>query len=224
MRLALRVPRTATLAAIDIDDPEGMPATAAAMRVKPPRGAKANGHGPAEWQAPVRAKIRAVAAVRDDVAALMFARGQIDQACHAAARSYQQLFERAELVPIKTVDPSMPPSGTRCFGGNFVPMDQRRRAAERLVEVEAALFGRYGNTGVALVRDVLGSGKTIEAVAAERGDGADKQALKFWGSFFRRCLRALAEILGFVTVGAYGPYSAQVLPAPPALGSPPTGT
>jgi hypothetical protein len=59
---------------------------------------------------------------------------------------------------------------------------------------------------------VLGSGKTIEAVAAECGDGADKQALRFWGSFFRRCLRALAEILGFVTVGAY---AMQVLPATP---------
>jgi hypothetical protein len=148
-----RVPRTATLAAIDIDDPEGMPVTAAAMRVKPPRGAKANGHGPAEWQAPVRAKIRVVAVVRGDVAALMFARGQIDQACHAAARAYQQLFERAELVPIKTVDPSMPPIGTPCVGGNFV-----RRAAERLAEVEAALFGTFLNGAAAAdhVRQKIG--------------------------------------------------------------------
>jgi hypothetical protein len=56
--------------------------------------------------------------------------------------------------------------------------------------------------GLTLIRDVLGRGVTIEAAARERGE-ASKRRIDWWGSFFRRCLKALAVLLGFACKDAY---------------------
>jgi len=143
----------------------------------------------------VRPRIEVLAAIRDDVAAKMFARRQIDDACFMAARAYQATYERAEaLRRIKSVDPSMPPiSGSV---GQFKGIDGALRAARELKRIEAALSQRAGDDGVDLIRDVLGAGKTIELAARERGDD-DNPRIAWWGGTFRRCLRHLAEITGF---------------------------
>src|SRR5258706_357259 len=151
--------------------------------------------------APVRPRIEVLAAIRDDVAAKMFARRQIDDACFMAARAYQATYERAEaLRRIKSVDVSMPPiSGSVA---QFEGIDGALRAARELKRIEAALSQRAGDDGVDLIRDVLGAGKTIELAARERGDD-DKQRIGWWGGTFRRSLRHLAEISGFAVQGAY---------------------
>jgi hypothetical protein len=188
------------IAAIKIEDPYDTSAHRTATAVAPPQGA-ATDDGPAEWQAPVRPRIEVLAAIRDDVAAKMFARRQIDDAMFLAARSYQRTYERAEaLRRIKSVDLTMPPiSGAVA---QFESVDVALRATKELKRIERELSQRAGDDGVDLIRDVLGAGKTIALAARERGDDSGKK-LEWWGGTFRRCLRHLAEITGFAVQGAY---------------------
>jgi hypothetical protein len=192
-----KIPKTARLVTIDIADPDAV--AAAVERVEPPRGATINGHGPGEWQAPARRTVRVVA--RADTLAVMHARGQLDDASFYAGRAFQKLYEQAELTGMPSVDITMPRIVVRAIGGDYVGVDARRRAAEKLHQVEGELVARYGLVGLRLIRDVLGRGLTIEAAAGARGDENDKQGIRFWGSFLRRCLKALAVILGFATAG-----------------------
>jgi hypothetical protein len=85
-----------------------VPADEEATRLAGPPGSIANGSGPAEWLAPERPQIRVVAALRDDVAAKMFARHQINRASFLAARKYQSIHEVAEGARMRSCDPSMP--------------------------------------------------------------------------------------------------------------------
>jgi hypothetical protein len=196
------IPKNARIAAIDIDDPYSMPADVEATLALPPRGAR-TATGPATWEAPPRPKIRVIAALRDEVAAKMFARHQIDRACFLAARDYQRIHELAAAVHVKSLDPSMPPiSGGR--NDDFEGVDIQRRAVNDLRRIEARVEKVYGGEGVQLVRDVLALGKPLERAAAERGDGS-KQGARFLGGLFRRCLRCLAVACGFASAGAYGP-------------------
>jgi hypothetical protein len=192
-----RIPKSARLVPLSLDDPDYAPT--AAQVVAPPSGSTLNGHGPHEWQAPVRPIVHVVATVRGDVLNYMHARGQIDSASYQAGRRYQALYERAELAGLPTVDITMPHIIIRAIGGDFVRVDARRRAAHHLREVDAAVLAEFGITGLQLLRDILGAALTIEACSMRRGDGDDKQSLRFWGSYFRRCLRGLAVILGFAT-------------------------
>jgi hypothetical protein len=75
-------------------------------------------------------------------------------------------------------------------------------ATNEMKRIEKALQQPAGDDGVSLVRDILGSGFTIEAAAARRGD-RDKVRVSWWGGTFRRCLRHLAEICGFAVQCAY---------------------
>jgi hypothetical protein len=74
------------IAAMKIEDPYASSAHQVVTAVAPPTGAHTD-DGPMEWQAPVRPRIEVLAAIRDDVAAKMFARRQIDDACFLAARA-----------------------------------------------------------------------------------------------------------------------------------------
>jgi hypothetical protein len=188
------------IAAIKIEDPYDTSAHSPATAVAPPQGTVTD-DGPAEWQAPARPRIEVLAAIRDDVAAKMFARRQIDDACFLAARAYQTTYERAEaLRRVKSVDLSMPPiSGAVA---QFEGIDNALRAAKELKRIERELSQRAGDDGVELIRDVLGAGKTIESAARERGDDSGRR-MEWWGGLFRRCLRHLAEISGFAVQGAY---------------------
>jgi hypothetical protein len=187
------------VAAIVIEDPYAAYSQGPATAVAPPQSAATN-DGPVEWRAPARPRLEVLAAIRDDVAAKMYARHQIDEASFLAARNYQSVYERAEAARrVSSVDLEMPPiSGGR--GGDFQGADMVLRATKELKQIEGALLKRSGEDGVILIRDVLGVGKTIEAAAAERGDS---DGPRIWGGTFRRCLRHLAEITGFAVPGAY---------------------
>jgi hypothetical protein len=139
-----------------------------ATRIPPPAGAVAT-DGPAAWQAPVRPPIRVVATIRDDVAAKMYARHQIDRASYLAARKYQSIHEVAEGTRIRSCDPSMPAiSGGQ--GDAAEGIDHRLRARRDLERLEGQLAERYGREAVNLLRDVLGAGRTIQAAARDRGE------------------------------------------------------
>jgi hypothetical protein len=177
-----------------------VPAVEATL-VAPPAGALTT-DGPSTWQAPTRSRIRIVAAIRDDVPAKMFARHQIDRACFMAARDYENLYGTAAAVHLRSVDASMPPISGRRGDGFEAGVDAQRRAVKVLAQVEARLMRRYGDEGLQLLRDVLGRGCTIEVAARERGE-ATKDRIGWWGSFFRRCLKVLAVLLGHATKDAY---------------------
>jgi hypothetical protein len=132
----------------------------------------------------------------------MFARRQIDDAMFAAARKYQSIHDQAKSVDhIHTVDTTM----TQISGAQSVAYENAARALDagkELRRIEVALAKHVGEVGLALTRDVLGLGLTIEAAAAERGD-KDKARVGWWGGMFRRSLRHLAEISGYAVTHAY---------------------
>lgn len=194
-----RVPRDAGIGVLDIDTPYGVPNGATLQPMKPPRGARTS-NGPHEWQAPKADRIAVVASLKAP-ATKMFARRQIDRACYSAALMYERLHEMVRKGGVRSSDFTMPPiSGLKSDGP---PVDGRLRAGVTLMRAEEYVKARVGEEGLALIRDVLGEGMTIERAATLRGED-DKQSIRFFGSLFRRCLRHLAVVLGFAVKGAYG--------------------
>jgi hypothetical protein len=138
----------------------------------------------------------------------MYARRQIDDACFLAARHYQRSHEQAEaLRRLRSVDLSMPPIQGAI--NQFEGVDMALKAAREIKRLDAGLHKRAGEDGVALLRDVLCHGLTIERAAKKRGDG-NKAKVSWWGGTFRRCLHHLAEISGFAVSGAYRNLHRQV--------------
>jgi hypothetical protein len=190
------------IAAIEIDDPYATPQhETAALVARPGRGAADSPDAPCEWLAPRRERIKVMASTRDVVTG-MFARRQIDDAMFQAARNYQRLHERAgQLGSVRSIDLSAPQVSGR-LRGDFEHLDVQLRALHELQHVEAQLLRKTGEDGVALLRDVLGRGITVENAAKERGDD-DEARVRWWGGTFRRCLRHLAEVTGFAVKNAY---------------------
>ncbi len=81
-------------------------------------------------------------------------------------------------------------------------IDQALAARDELRQIEKQLSRKLGEDGVTLLRDVLGRGITIENATKERGE-SDGLAVTWFGGFFRRCLRHLAEVTGFAVKNAY---------------------
>jgi hypothetical protein len=195
-----RVPRDARIGVLDIDTPYGVPVGARLVRVNPPAGARTLGRTN-EWQAPKADRIPVVASLKAP-ATKMFARRQIDRACYMAAISYERLYELVHVRKgVRSSDFTMPPISGLMSAGPAI--EQRERAGSTLRRAEAYVRTRVGDEGLMLIRDILGTGMTIERAAVLRGE-ADKQSIRFFGSLFRRCLRHLAVVLGFAVKGAYG--------------------
>ena len=191
-----RIPQEARIAAVDIDDPYGVPADATAKLAPPPYGSDQQDGAVRTWLAPRPPRIRVVAALRDDVVAKMFARRQLDRASYLAARDYQALAEMSEAGRLRGLDLTSPPvSGGTNTGGS---VDLQHRATVALQRINNQLHRQHGGEGLSLVRDILVRGLTVEAAARMRG-AATKAACGFWGALFRRCLRCLAIALGYAT-------------------------
>jgi hypothetical protein len=187
------------VAEIDIDDPYAAPQHDAAT-VLPGPGRGAN-DGPKEWQAPRSGRIKVLASTRDAVAG-MYACRHIDEAMFNAARKYQRLHELAGWASaVKSVDIAAPQvsGSTRDYSAG---LDQALAARDEMKDIDAQIVQKLGEDGVELLRDILGRGMTIETAAAQRGEG-DKHRVGWWGGFFRRCLRHLAEVTGFAVRNAY---------------------
>jgi hypothetical protein len=76
------------------------------------------------------------------------------------------------------------------------------RAAKLRACGEAQLLKCHGIEALQLVRDVLGTGMTIESASAARGD-TGKVRVSWWGGLFRRALRCMAVTFGYATAHAY---------------------
>ncbi len=190
------------IAAIEIDDPwNDVAHQTATLIARPGRGATDNPDAPREWLAPGRGRIKVMASTRDTVTG-MYARRQIDEASFQAARKYQRLSEFAAwAASVKSVDVSAPQvqGSTRNYAAGI---DQALAARDELRQIEKQLSRKLGEDGVTLLRDVLGRGITIENATKERGE-SDGPAVTWFGGFFRRCLRHLAEVTGFAVKNAY---------------------
>jgi hypothetical protein len=93
----------------------------------------------------------------------------------------------------------------------YAAMDDALRASRELKEIEAKVAIDHGEEGVLLLRDVVGREIRIQDAARERGD-AHPTGVTWWGGYFRRSLRCLAEATGF---------AAQCLRQPRAQGRDP---
>lgn len=152
----------------------------------------------AEWIAPRKPLIEVYASKRDVIAG-MYARGQIDKAMFLAARDYAAIYETAMSLSVRGIDPAAPVvSG----GTGRDTLEAVADAASRLKGIETRLRRPQGDDAVALVRDVLGQGSTIQHAAERRGEPT-RQGVEFWGGRLQRALQQLAEITGYAVRGAY---------------------
>jgi hypothetical protein len=188
------------LTAIEIEDPYAAPQHDAATLVsRAGHTAQHNPDGPKEWLAPRRGRIQVLVSTVDVIAG-MYARHQIDEAMFSAARHYQHLTLRAGRVGnIQSVDLTAPvvSGGLR---NQYAAMDDALRASRELTEIEAKVAIEHGEEGVSLLRDVVGREIRIADAARERGQG---HMTTWWGGYFRRSLRCLAEVTGFAVRNAY---------------------
>ena len=64
--------------------------------------------------------------------------------------------------------------------------------SDQRAKIEARIVTRFGREGLELMRDVLGSGMTLEHAARERGE-VTKHDVGWWGGLFRACLRSVVS-------------------------------
>lgn len=183
---------------IIVDDPYAL-GEPAELRAPPRHAEKQGNETEREWIAPAKRPIEVLCSRRDVIAG-MYRRGHMDKAMFLAARDYQRTYETAMAQAARSIDPSAPVVSGGGAGGDRI--DGVIDAADALARIERRLSRRYGGEAVALVRQVLGQGFTIERAAQRRGDG-DKSRVEWWGGMFRRCLEQLAEACGHAVNGAY---------------------
>jgi hypothetical protein len=189
------VPRTARIAAVVIEDPYGLPSDQEAKLMIAKHTDRAS-EFVKSWQAPERAKITVIQSLRHDTLGKMFARHQIDQACYKAGRDYQALCEMAEVSPVRSIDPSMPPIANS-QANDAGDLYRKAQAVRTLHRLETALARAKGVEGVKLIRLVLGMSYSIEAAAAIMPPKNDRH----YGKQFRLCLNELAYLCGYVREG-----------------------
>jgi hypothetical protein len=137
----------------------------------------------------IGAKMSAVRSIRNDPLAGLHSRRHIDEAQYHAGRAFQHDFETAERGP-RAIDPSK-----EAVDGGQMPepiTEAQRKAAKKLAVVYRAL----GQSGSALVHDVLIHGRTMEQIGESRQMVSELE-LKYLGRRFRECLDELAVIYDF---------------------------
>ncbi len=128
---------------------------------------------------------------RDDPIAKMLTRHQIDTSQFEGGRAFQKDFEAAERGP-KAIDFTR-----EAVDGGQMPepiTEAQQKAARSLAVVYRAL----GQSGAALVHDVLIHRKTISQIGDSRGLPGERWE-KYFGMRFREALDTLAEVYGFAT-------------------------
>lgn len=137
----------------------------------------------------VGAKMTAVRSIRNDPLAGLHSRRHIDDAQYHAGRAFQRDFETAERGP-RAIDPSK-----EAVDGGVMPepiTESQRKAAKQLARV----YRRLGQSGSALVHDVLIHGRTVQQISESRMMISEAE-VKYVGRRFRECLDDLAELYDF---------------------------
>lgn len=137
-------------------------------------------------------RVTVVRALRDDPLGRLHARKQIGEAQYRAGREWQAAYEDCAIGHVGSIDPSNEPvdGSPKHAGPN---LDRITRAARKLAKWDRAL----GQDGSAIVRDILAERRSIEQVAARRGE-CSRTALDYFGRRFRECLTALAREMGYI--------------------------
>lgn len=133
--------------------------------------------------------------LRGDTLAYMLDRRQIDKCQFEAGRRWQRYHEDAGIGSIKAMDTTKEPVD----GGGAISegiTDRVKEAVRGLARADAAV----GLNGVFLIREVLGTGLTLDQVATSRGmvSKTDRDRL---GWRFRGCLDELAVAFGLADKG-----------------------
>jgi hypothetical protein len=188
-RIAIDLPFRAPTDIVTVDDPFALRDFAAPSAARR-RDGDATEAPATELRADRPDRVRAVRNLRDDPLAGMHARRHITDAQYRAGRSWQALYERAELRGVKAFDWRQPKVSGGC------PRRPPRvgpitRATSKLKALDAAL----GTDDADLLRGVLGHGRSLRQWAAERGRDtvAGRKAI---GQQFRAALDKVARKLG----------------------------
>jgi hypothetical protein len=142
----------------------------------------------------VGGRIPALRSIRDDPLAWLLVRQAITGPQYDAGREWQAAFEFSGIGAIAALDPLKEPvDGGRLSHHEIT--DRQLAAFRRLKAARDAL----GLEGHLVVRDVLGEGLFMTAVAARRGY-AGQFGARYFGRRFRECLQTLAELWGYAPV------------------------
>ncbi len=131
-------------------------------------------------------------ALRDDPLARLHARRQIGEAQYRAGRAWQAAYEAASIGHVGSIDPSNEPvDGSPKHAGP--DLDRITKAARKLAGWDRLL----GADGCAIVRDVLAEGRSMEQVAARRGE-CSQRSQDYFARRLRECLTSLARDMGYI--------------------------
>lgn len=128
--------------------------------------------------------------LRDDPVAAMHDRGRIDQAQYAAARHWQECYERVEIGGARAIDTTK-----EAVDGGMIPepfTESQRRAARDLARAGRAL----GQEGESIIRDILGAKNTLLLAATRRGLSSETE-LAYFGKRFLESLEVLVLEFGY---------------------------
>lgn len=201
-----QLPLHAKYAAVEIEDPYAEAAYVAAdgtadQSARLDQFQHRNGsmaEGAPGWTPPPRPTITVIRSLKDDPLGRMHSRRQIDQAEFLAGRAYQECYAAAQLTHHGSVS-DLTNAGVSGGGNGCDPLTEaRERALRRLRILDLALGRQHGSEGVALVRDVLGEGYSIEAAARRRASMSERTT-RSWGWLFRMCLSLIAFKLGYAS-------------------------
>lgn len=137
-------------------------------------------------------KVNVVRSLRDDPLAAMEAAGQIDSVQFLAGRHWQFAYVRCEIGGVRAIDPTK----EAVDGGRLA--DPLNEVVKKAIADIARASSALGNEGDSLIRDVLGSKKTVAMAADARGLGTES-GRKYLGKRFRECLDTLAGVFGYAT-------------------------
>ncbi len=137
-------------------------------------------------------KVTLVRALRDDPLGRLHARRQIGKAQYEAGRAWQAAYEAAAIGHVGSIDPSNEPvdGSPHHHGPN---LDRITKAARKLAQWDRLL----GADGCAIVRDVLAEGRSMEQVAARRGE-CSQRSQDYFARRLRECLTSLARDMGYI--------------------------
>lgn len=137
-------------------------------------------------------KVVVMRSTRDDPLADMLARGHITECEFATGRHWQRAYEDAEIGGIAAVDP-----GKECVDGGRMRevLTDRQIAATKELNLAREKLGDAGNW---LIVSVLGTKKTIEAVAFEWKEARPGDAkYRYVRNRFHECLGTLSVLFGY---------------------------
>lgn len=154
-----------------------------------------------EWTVPRRPPIRVIQSFKCDPIGKMFARKQIDEREHDAARRLQRLHDDAQIGVIRAVDP-----GREAVDGGSLPevlTDRQQRAIRKIRLVERAICEKHGKQGLSVLNGVLIEKRTVDQFAAIYGyHPPSPKKIDYWRALFRECLHTLGAELGTISVAA----------------------